>query len=149
MSDGTTLIQSSLKLIGAHSIYAPADAESIEVSLGTLNSMLQLWLSQGIELNISPLNAVGEEVGEPLDTRQAIINNLAVMLAPNFGIANVPNQLKVNANLSYIAIKALYQVFTVPDKVVSSTLPRGAGNNRGRSSRVYAGAGATIASSDA
>ena len=108
MSDGTTLIQSSLKLIGAHSIYAPADAESIEVSLGTLNSMLQLWLSQGIELNISPLNAVGEEVGEPLDTRQAIINNLAVMLAPNFGIANVPNQLKINANLSYIAIKALY-----------------------------------------
>ena len=76
MSDGTTLIESSLKLIGAHSIYAPADAESIEVSLGTLNSMLQLWLSQGIELNISPLNAVGEEVGEPLDTRQAIINNL-------------------------------------------------------------------------
>ena len=149
MSDGTTLIQSALKLIGAHSIYAPADAESIEVSLGTLNSMLQLWLSQGIEINISPLNAVGEEVGEPLDVRQAIINNLAVMLAPNFGVANVPNQLKVNANLSYIAIKALYQVYTVPDKVVSSTLPRGAGNNRGRSSRVYSGVGATIASSDA
>ena len=105
MSDGTTLIQSALKLIGAHSIYAPADAESIEVSLGTLNSMLQLWLSQGIEI--------------------------------------------VNANLSYIAIKALYQVYTVPDKVVSSTLPRGAGNNRGRSSRVYSGTGATIASSDA
>ena len=143
MSDGTTLIQSALKLIGAHSIYAPADAESIEVSLGTLNSMLQLWLSQGIEINISPLNAVGEEVGEPLDVRQA------VMLAPNFGVANVPNQLKVNANLSYIAIKALYQVYTVPDKVVSSTLPRGAGNNRGRSSRVYSGTGATIASSDA
>ena len=148
MSSGTKIIESALKLIGAHSIAAPADAESVELGMETLNSMLQLWLSKQIDLGISPLDAPGDEVDEPLDSTQAIIDNLAVALGPNFdnGGEVVSQTLRVNANNGYNSIKSLYQVFTIPDKVVSSTLPRGAGN---RSGRTFAGKGATVASSGA
>lgn len=151
MSSGTEIIESALKLIGAHSIAAPADPESIELGMKTLNSMLQLWLSQQIDLGISPLEAPGNEVGEPLDTTQAIIDNLAVSLSPNFsnGTAIVSSELRANAVNGYNQTKSLYQVFTIPNKVVSSTLPRGAGNKSASNTRTFAGKGATIASSDA
>jgi hypothetical protein len=129
MSDGTTIIESALKLIGAHSIAAPADPESIEIGMFTLNSMLQLWLSQNVDMGIVPLEAPGDELGEPLDARQSIIDNLSILLAPNFGVGVVDQVLRDNARLSKAEIKRLYRNITIPAKVVSSTLPRGAGNN--------------------
>jgi hypothetical protein len=130
MSDGTTIIQSALKLIGKHSIVQPADPESVEIGKFTLNSMLQLWLSQNVDMGIVPLNAEGDELGEPLDARQGIINNLAILMAPNFdnGDVVVSQTLMANARLSKAEIKRLYRSITIPNKVVSSTLPKGAGN---------------------
>lgn len=151
MSAGTTLIISALKEIGAHSIAAPADPESIEIGMFVLNSMLQLWLSQKIDLGITPIEVPGGEVGEPLDARQGIIDNLAVALGPNFEKVGgvVSPTLRAAANRGYTSIENLYQIVTIPNKVVSSTLPRGAGNNRGSLNNPFAGNGATIDSSDA
>lgn len=151
MSTGTIIIKCALKEIGAHSILAPAPPESIVDGMGTLNSMLQLWLSNGIDLGIVPLSAPGDELGEPADAYQVIIDNLALSLAPNFdnGKQIVSVDLKNNARDGYNRIKNLYQVLTIPNKVVSSTLPRGAGNRRNINSPVFAGKGATVPSSDA
>lgn len=151
MSSGTVIIESGLKLIGAHSLAAPADPESIELGMNTLNSMLQLWLSQAIDLGIIPLQAPGDELAEPMDARQAIIDNLAIALAPNFETPTGPVSpiLRGAANRGYASIENLYQIVTIPNKVVSSTLPRGAGNNRGSWNSPFAGKGATIDSSDA
>ncbi len=151
MSTGTVIIEAGLKVIGAHSIVAPADPESVVVGMDTLNSMLQVWLSQGIDLGIVPLSAPGEELSEPLDTTQAIIDNLAIAVAPNFdnGDNVVSVELKNNARRSFNRVKGLYQCLTIPDKVVSSTLPRGAGNRRQQWSNAFSGPGATIPSSDA
>ena len=151
MSSGTSLVKSALKKIGAHSIMAPADAESIEEGFKTLNAMLQLWLSEGINLGINPLQAPGDEVDEPADTTQAIIDNLAIACSPDYdnGGNIVSERLLANATTGYNRVKNLYQEFDIPNKVVSSTLPRGAGNTRGRDSRVFAGKGTTVASSDA
>lgn len=151
MSSGTTIIELALKEIGAHSIVAPADSESIVTGMSVLNSMLQLWLSQAIDLGIVPLQAPGDELGEPLDARQAIIDNLAVAVSPNFDNGNniVSPALRAAANRGYTSIENLYQIVTIPNKVVSSTLPRGAGNDRGALNNPFAGSGATIKSSDA
>lgn len=150
MSSGTEIIQAALMRIGAHSLVAPAPPESIIVGRDTLNSMLMLWLSQDIDLGIAPLDAPGDKLDEPLDTRQGIIDNLAIMLAPNFdnGKTVVSQTLVFNARIGFITIKSLYENLTIPDKVLSSTLPRGAGNTRGTLPRIFAGKGATTASSD-
>lgn len=151
MSSGTDIIQEALGEIGAHSIAAVADPDSIVKGMNVLNSMLQLWLSKGIDLGIVPLDAPGDELSEPLDARTGIVENLAILLAPKFdnGKVVVSQTLKDNARLSKVEIKNLYQVLTIPDKVVSSTLPRGQGNNCGlRLRRVFAGKGATLDSSN-
>ena len=150
MSIGTKIIEAALKEIGAHSIAAPADPESVEVGKETLNSMLQLWLSQCIDLGIVPLDDPGDELGEPDDTRQVIIDNLAIALAPNFdnGDNVVSAELRNAGRRGFNRVKGLYQKLTIPDKVVSSTLPRGAGNRRQQWSKAFSGPGATIPSSN-
>lgn len=150
MSAGTEIIEFALKEIGANSIAAPADAESIVIGRDTLNSMLQMWLSIGIDLGIVPLDAPGDELGEPLDATQAIIDNLAVELAPNFdnGKVVVSPTLRNNARRNYETIKSLYQTLSIPDKVLSSTLPRGAGNTRGVRRQVFEGSGGTVPSTN-
>lgn len=151
MSVGTKIIQEALKEIGAHSIVQPADPESIEIGMNKLNSMLQLWLSDGIDLGIVPLSAPGKELGEPLDARQAIIDNLAIYCAPDFDNADavVSDDLRRNASKGFNKIKDLYEVLSIPDKVVSSTLPRGAGERIDSRSATFRQPGSTIASSDA
>lgn len=151
MSIGTVIIEDALKEIGAHSIAAPADPESVEIGMRGINSMLQIWLSQCIDIGIVPLESPGDELGEPLDTTQAIVDNLAILLAPNFdnGDNVVSKELRDNARRGYTRVRGLYQNLTIPDKVISSTLPRGAGNRRQERSRAFRGPGATIPSSDA
>lgn len=151
MSIGTSIIKAALKEIGADSVAQPDDSEAVEIGMNVLNSMYQLWLSQRIDLGIVPLEVPGDELGEPLDSRQVIIDNLAIALAPNFDNGNtvVSNALISRANLGYAIIKRLYQRLTIPDKVISSTLPTGAGNTRGRFNNTFAGSGAKIPSSNA
>ena len=133
MSTGTVLIQGAFRRIGVHSIASPAPAESQLLAMDTLNGMLQLWMSWGIDLQTIPIAAIGEEVGEPIDAKNAIIDNLAVEVSPNFdnGETIVSDQLLRNANRGFNMVKTLYTKFTIPNKVPSSTLPMGAGNSKG------------------
>lgn len=130
MTTGTDIVEKALKLIGANSIAAPAAPETVVEGADALNSMLQTWTSQGIDLGIVPLEAPGDELGEPNDATNAIIENLALILAPNFdnGKMVVSVTLEKNAKRDYNIVKNLYQIVTIPNKVVSSTLPKGAGN---------------------
>ena len=146
MSTGTAIIQRALQGIGAHSIVSPASPASIVLGMEKLNSMLEMWLSQGIETGATPLDVPGDELNEPNDTRNGIISNLSLELAPDFdnGKNVVSLELRRNAKAGYANIKNLYQKFTVPKKVVSSTLPIGAGNLRWGNWRVYFPKGGTI-----
>jgi len=139
MSAGTFVIESALKRIGAHSLIQPADAETITEGRDILNSMVQLWLSWGIDIGIVPLDAPGDELGEPLDVRNAIIDNLALMLSPDFdnGGNIVSPQLKSNARNGFQIVKQLYRKSIVPRKQVSGTTPRGQGNIIGVNSRTF------------
>ncbi len=130
MTTGTEIVKKALKKIGANSIAAPAAPETIIEGRDALNSMLQNWLSQDIDLGIVPLDPPGDELGEPNDATNAIISNLAIYLAPDFDNGNqiVSPTLKQNATRDYNTVKNLYQCVSIPDKVVTSTLPKGQGN---------------------
>lgn len=139
MSSGTFIIESALKRIGAFSIAQTAPPETIIEGRDILKSMLQSWLSWGIDIKFAPLDKPGDELAEPLDTRNAIIDNLALMLAPDFdnGRVNVSEQLKDNARIGLVMVKQQYRKLTVPNKRVSSTTPRGIGNINGVHPRIF------------
>lgn len=146
MTTGTVIIQRGLQKIGAHSSLAPASPASIILGLEILNSMLEMWLSKDIAIGFTPLDVPGDELNEPTDTTNGIISNFALIAAPDFdnGKNTVSNELRINAKTQFMDIKNLYQKITIPDKVVSSTLPVGAGNSRGVNRRVFFPKGGTI-----
>ena len=146
MSSGTFIIKAALKRIGANSLAQPAAPETIIEGRDVLNSMLMLWLSEGIDIGIVPLDAPGDELGEPLDARNAIIDNLALRLSPDFdnGESIVSQQLMTNAKREFTLIRNLYQKVVIPLKIVSSTLPLGQGNRTGFLRRIYKGIGGTV-----
>jgi len=141
MTIGTKVLKGALRKIGAHSIVSPAEPDTLVEAMDTLNTMVQMWRSQGLIMDILPLKTPGGQLGEPADSRNAIEDNLAIALAPNFdnGKVVVSPTLERNARVGYQWLKSLYQVITIPDKVPSSTLPRGAGNSRGTQRRVFFG----------
>lgn len=133
MSSGTFIIKSALKRIGANSLAQPALPETITEGRDVLNSMLQMWRSfWGIKLGTNLLDAPGDELGEPLDTRNAIIDNLALNLSPDFdnGDNILSPQMQANARIGLAFVKRTYATIKIPDKVASSTLPLGQGNRR-------------------
>jgi len=146
MSTGTVIIERALQLIGANSVVAPATPDSIVLGMENLNSMLEMWLSDNIELGYTPLEAPGDELNEPIDSRNGIISNLSLFIAPAFdnGKQIVSPSLTRSANRDFNKIKALYQRLTIPDKVVSSTLPVGQGNQRGFRQRAFFPRGSKI-----
>ena len=131
MTTGTNIVKRALQEIGAASAVSEPSAESLATGLENLNSMIAMWVSKGIDTGAVALGVIGDELGENLDCRNGIIFNLAVYMAPNFdnGKVVVSAGLAANARREFGDIKSLYQTFTVPKKVVSSTLPMGQGNS--------------------
>jgi len=146
VTTGTEIAQRALGCIGAHSTAAPASADSIVTVINLLNPMLEMWLSKGIQIGFTPLDVPGDELNETADSFNAIIYNLAIKSAPFFdnGKPIVSQELRTNAKVEFQDIKNLYQKITIPKKVVSSTLPVGAGNSRGVNNRTFFPKGATI-----
>lgn len=133
MSSGTEIITEALQKIGAHSVASPASPEAIVTGKNVLNGMLQQWLSVGVDMGVAPLDAPGDELSEPMDARNGIIDSLALMLAPFFsnGKQVVSPELSRSARIGYTFIKKMYQPVAIPQKKVSSTMPMGAGSTRG------------------
>ena len=146
MSSGTSIIEDALKRIGVHSVVVPASPEDIASGKDALNSMLQLWISWGIRIQVVPLDAPGDELSESIDIRNAVVDNLALQLAPFYdnGKGIVSQELRDNARRLFNQVKDLYQEFDVPKKVVSGLLPRGAGHSAGTRAQIFSGKGATL-----
>ncbi len=141
MSKGTFIIQSGYKRIGVHSVVKSASSEDIEDGRRILNSMLQGWESKDIFLSIVPLKLPGEELGDPADATNAIIDNFAIMAAPNFdnGKTIVSQDLKDNARAGMALLNSLYRVTEMPQKKISSLTPRGSGHGRHHDHRIFMG----------
>lgn len=147
MSTGTAIIQDALAEIGAASVASPPSPQAIETGRKKLNSMLELWLSRNIRIGTTPLEVAADELNEPDDARNAIVLKLALLLAPSFsnGKQIVTPDLRANARDAFAQVKSLYGALTIPDKVVSSTLPLGQGNKTGYGRRrTYFPEGGTV-----
>jgi len=146
MSIGTEIIQDAFSEIGAHSEASPASADSIIKGMRKLNAMLQSWTSQDIILETVPLSAPGLELGEPPDSRNAIVTNLAIQCAPLFdnGKVVVSNDLRTNARKEFSVVKRLHQDITINRKGASSTLVKGQGNRDGFRTPVFFGDDKTV-----
>jgi hypothetical protein len=146
MSTGTEIIHEALQEIGAHSDVAPASSASVTLGMKKLNSMLESWLSQGINVGFTPLSVPGDDLDESPSSRGGIVYQLALRLAGPFdnGKNIVSQDLRRNARIEFQVIKNLYKRVTVPEKVVSSTLPVGAGNSKGTNRRVFFKKGGTV-----
>ncbi len=148
MSTGTYLVQKALAKIGVFSRVLGLDGEELTNGRDLLNGYLQQLLDDDIKIGAVPLNAVGDEFGEAAATTNAIIFNLAIELAPDFengSVQRVTPALLRNANRSYNKMRANYQKITIPKKVVSATLPLGAGNRvRFFGQQNYFAAGSTL-----
>lgn len=143
MSTGTEIVEDALRAAKVTSVAVPSEPEDLDTGFERLKSMIQLWLSYGVVLNTNPIAAVGEDFDEPLDARNAIVDNLAVSLAHYYSIPISPD-LANNALVGLNQVKTLYQEFTIPDLVVSSTLPTGAGNSKGIDAKNFFNKGDTI-----
>ena len=146
MTIGTSIIERALQKIGAHSVISPASAESLAEGKDALNSMLEMWLSEGIDFGFAPLDAIGDDLDEPRDVTNGIVFNLAIWMAPDFdnGKVVVSQTLKGRAQASFYTIAQIYRVEVIPAKVVSSTLPRGAGHRQGFQDQIFFSQGDTI-----
>ena len=108
--------------------------------------MLETWRSKGILIDTIPLEVPGDNLNEPPDARNAIVDNLAISVASYFdnGQVVVSNDLKINARNGYPFVSDVYRQIIIPPKTVSSTTPVGEGNRRGVNIRVYFPRGAKI-----
>ncbi len=146
MTAFTVIAQKALGKIGVHSVLSPADEESITTAMDTMNSLLEEWEDIGIDTGMVPLKTPGQELSEPAAIRNALYAVLAFEMAPQFssGQAVVTPELVAAKNRGMRAIRR-YQNIVPPAKVVSSTMPLGAGNMKGTRPRVFAGRNHTLA----
>jgi len=130
MSTGTKLVQGALSRIGAHSPIRPASPESIDVGKDTLNSMYASWQDNNIDFGAVPLQAVGDEFSEPMGLTNMIMDNLAILLQPQFPGTQISADLRLNASRGYTDMAAKAQTIVIPKLVARETLPKGQGNRR-------------------
>tara|TARA_R110000782_G_scaffold257913_1_gene347423 strand:+ start:782 stop:1216 length:435 start_codon:yes stop_codon:yes gene_type:complete len=143
MSTGTYIVTSALQKIGAHSVLKQADPESLENGRKALNSYIAQLYDNDIDIGAVPLQALGDELSEPMGATNYIVANLALLLEPDHSGSQISQQLRVTALRGENWIRNKYQTIDQPKPVVRNTLPTGAGNF-GRSHRAFFKKGATI-----
>ena len=144
MSTGTKIVQSALQKIGAHTAVKQANPTSLENGRNKLNSYIADLQDQDIEFGAVPIEALGDELSEPLGLTNAIEDNLAILLQPDHPGSEISGQLRVNAAVGFNKMKGRYKTRTIPKQVVRSTLPKGAGNRGFNQSDAFFNEGDTL-----
>lgn len=132
MSAGTDIVTEALQAISVHSSVQPASPASLQNGFNKLISMVAKWQDDGIKLGLAPLEVIGDELSEPLSTRNGIIYNLALMCAPDHPGAQVSGELRKQANTEFQWIKRRFKKIDIPRQTARPTYPRGQGVQRER-----------------
>ena len=126
MTTAAFAVESAAQALGASSIINPLAPESENASFRRLLQMLNRWVSKDINLGESfvlPID-LASEMGNDANTEQAIIDNLAVMIAPILR-KTATMSLKVTAYDSYQDL--LISAVARPEQPYPGSLPMGAG----------------------
>lgn len=138
MSSATDLITDAYTELVVHSALKPVSEFAIEFGRRKFQAMMQEWINDDMDFGFSATEFASDETSIPLGLETAITANLAIRLAPSVG--KVANQtLLANAAISLQTVKDQYQSKEAADRIVSGTMPLGAGNTRGILPPVYAG----------
>lgn len=128
MTTGTKIVEPALAHLGAHSPLQPANSESLDTGLDTLNAMVAQWEDNGILMGCVPLKTIGDELSEPHSAKNGIIYNLAIALSPYFPGSQVSPELKTQANKTYNLIKRIWKEIDIPQPKARGTYPKGQGH---------------------
>ena len=126
MTTAVFAITQAAQQLGTGSIINPIATESQNAAFTRLLQMLNRWITKDIDLGDSFLLPIelSSEMGNDDNTEQAIIDNLAVMIAPILR-KTADMGLKSNAYDAYqdLLISAVQR----PEQPYPGSLPRGAG----------------------
>lgn len=123
-------VTQAFEAVGLASYVYDLQPEQLQSAVRQLDSMMMGWYNKGIQLaypiTSSPEDSdLDTETNVPDRANEAIITNLALRIAPNYG-KQVSPELKQNA---YNAYQGLLCISTKPEEMqLPQTMPRGAGN---------------------
>ncbi len=125
MATATKIITRALTRLGIRASETSIEPDELSDGLDMLNDMLSNWEEAGYGLGFSPVSNLTDEVRVPRGSNAAIIDSLAIMLAPEYS-RPISAALAAAAKLSLENMRTA-TVF-IGDVDYPSTLPRGSGN---------------------
>ena len=125
MATATKIVTRALTRLGIKASETAIEPEELQDGLDLLNDMLSNWEEAGYNLGFSPVSNLTGEVRIPRGANQAVIDSLAIMMAPEYSRPISP-ALVASAKLSFANMVSA-NVF-IGDVDYPSTLPRGSGN---------------------
>ena len=128
MATATEIITRSLTRLGIRAAETSLEPSELQDGLLLLNDMLSNWEEAGYNLGFSPVAGLTDEVRIPRGANQAVIDSLAIMMAPEYS-RPISQALAASAKLSFENMISA-NVF-IGDVDLPSTLPRGSGNECG------------------
>ena len=128
MASATKIITRALTRLGIRASETAIEPDELQDGLDMLNDMLSNWEESGYNLGFSPVSNITDEVRIPRGANAAVIDSLAIMLAPEYSRLVSPT-LVASAKLSFQNM-LIANVF-IGEVDYPSTLPRGSGNDCG------------------
>ena len=124
MTAASEVIDAALGLTLTRSSDIPLEPDETQQALFQMNNMMASW---GLSLGYSPVTSTSDTITTPDFAIDAMVQNLAVRLAPAFG-GLVDVDLRENARQAKRDL--LRQAVKIGPAKMPRTLPRGTGNNR-------------------
>lgn len=125
--DGKEFVTEALMEIRVATVFNPPTQIQIETGFKRLRRMLSMWRDEGINIGGIDPQDDGQPLGVIQSAEDPVIKNLAVLLAPLYDKVANP-ELRTAASTGYDFLYQHHNDHTVPDKLLSSQLTRGEGN---------------------
>lgn len=86
MTTVAKLVARSLRLIQVIDAVQPVKPQDMASAIDALNAMVRRWEADGLALGWSPVASPSDDVPIPDEAEEAVAYNLAIRLAPEFGV---------------------------------------------------------------
>lgn len=84
------VVKRALRLLQVQPARQPVKPENMADGIDALNAMARRWEADGIALGWQPVSSPSDDVPAPEEAEEALIYNLAIRLAPEFGVEPMP-----------------------------------------------------------
>lgn len=125
MATAAELVTQILNQINVRESEAPIQADEAQDTIFMLNSYMLAQSANGIDLGYTQIHDLGDAVTVPDGALMGVIANVAIMMAPTFGV-NVSSGLILQAK---IGLDAMYKLgVSMSRSEYPTELPIGSGN---------------------